>query len=603
MCGIAGRTGLGPVPLASGTAGALVHRGPDSQREDELQGPGWGVSLIHTRLSINDPSSAGNQPLSNEDGSLLMIYNGEIYNSPELRAECESAGHLFHSRSDGEVILHLWEMYGESALNRLNGIFAIALVDRTRGEVTLARDPLGVKPLFCVVAEEELWFASELRALRAMGAPMGGLDQTALAQFLTFLWVPDPRTPHSGTKSLRPGELLRWSARGVTQLSYADLCDEAAGLEDLCLGDAEGEVGERVGEAMRRQLLSDVPIAVMASGGIDSSLIWSNTRDAVTSAYTVDWSDEKGSEGLQEDTETVRVLASALDTPVTLVRGEDVDVRALPASGDLFADPAFHLCRSIAREAHRDGFKVLFSGQGGDEVFGGYRRHLMGPLAARGTSGPAGRWAAGRLASLGNDSLGLEYAARLARATSHRDPLSSYMELCSYSNARERAAVLGCSIGDVDDEVVWQEHRRVFDHLPSRWSLLRRFRAVDLAVYLPGLGLAYTDRASMEYGVEVRVPWLDLELVRWALRLPDRALVRGRTGKWLTRRLAAQDLPPVVAARPKRGFAVPARMVQSRRGTPAGRGFRQASYFDNASGLLERFVDGFPMGANPGLIP
>lgn len=587
MCGIAGRAGpLGSWDAAPALA-ALAHRGPDAADVHSVEVGSWATTVAHTRLAINDLTEAGDQPLFNEDRTLSMVFNGEIYNSPELRRYCEAKGHVLKSRSDGEVILHLWEDEGRAALRRLNGIFAIAIQDRRDGSIVLARDPIGVKPLYWSAQSESLWFASELTALKAAGAPMGPPDVTALAQFLTFLWIPDPRTPHTGAHSLPPGHTLTWRQGRHRLQSYANVVLESADEEDLALAVAQREFRGRFEEAAGRQMLSDVPVAVMASGGIDSSLLWWAAKDELTAAYTIDWTGETGSEGLHEDTDAVRLLESTLGTSVTYLRGTTVDVTARPASGDLFADPAVELCRQIAAVAHDDGYKVLLSGQGGDELLGGYRRHLLGPLAARIPVPRSAERVADRLERRTSGAVRLEYAARALRAAAQRDPLSSYMTLCSYSGASERAAVLDVSLREVADDVVWSAHCEQYERMPNHWSLLRRFRGLDLVVYMPGLGLAYADRSGMAQSVEVRVPWLDLDLVRWALRLPDSALIRGRQGKVLSRNLSRRVLPTHIATRSKRGFAAPARLLHAKASEPSvGRGFRQGRYFETATAIL-----------------
>lgn len=562
-------------------AGALRHRGPDAHAH--LRSDHW--ELFHTRLSINDLSALGNQPMPNEDETLWLSFNGEIYNSPELRAYCEAKGHRFRSHSDAEVVLHLWEMEGERCLERLNGIYAFALASSVTGELHLCRDPLGVKPLFYVANGDGLWFASELRALQTLGAPMGGADTIGLAQFLTFLWIPDPRTPFANAKSVEPGHRLTWTRDGRTADGFAvDILDQRD--DDVTDSTANAEIGGRVDDAVTRQLLSDVPIAIMASGGIDSSLVWHASVDTAARAYTIDWRDERGSEGLRDDVSAVETLHGLWGTPISRVDGSDAGIADPPASGDLFADPAYELCRRIARAAHDDGFKVLLSGQGGDELFGGYRRHTIGPVAARLRVGPVGTLVAAGLARLPASRLSLEYVARTARAAAERDALASYLQLCSYSRGADRAQILGCSERDVSDEVVWSRHRARFDAMPGSWSYLRRFRALDLTVYMPGLGLAYNDRAAMEHSVETRVPLLDLELVRWALRLPDESLVRGRARKRVLAALARRILPASVVDRPKRGFGVPQRQLPDP--TTTRRGFRQDRYVQLAEHMLQR---------------
>jgi asparagine synthase (glutamine-hydrolysing) len=586
MCGFAGRVGPRAVRvLDEGVLGALRHRGPDAQRTERCTREDVAADFAFARLAIVDLSDAGQQPMSSEDGRLTMVFNGEIYNYPALRRECERAGHRFRSAMDGEVILHLWETQGSAALQRLNGIFAVAVLDSVTGELFLARDPLGVKPLVYTEAAGELWFASELRALRAMGAPMGGADLVALAQFLSFLWIPDPRTPYAGVRSIEPGTVVRWTAHGSTASRYCEQLHPAESPEAIRPEHAVEELHSRLTDAVRRQLLSDVPIALMASGGVDSSLVWWAASERLKRAYTIEWADSTGDEHLSEDAVTVRALSSLLGTPVTYVAGEEAS-DSLPLAGDLFADPAHDLARTISRWASRDGFKVLMSGQGGDELFAGYARHRVAPFLQQLRLGRGGE-AAAQMISRRGDGLRAEYAARVARAASERDPFASYMQLCTYSAAADRARVLGCNETEVTNDVVWERHRAVFNTLPAGASFLRKVMALDLAVYLPGLGLAYNDRASMEHGVEVRVPWLDLELVRWSLTLPDSVLMHKRCAKWLPKELAARVVSPQVARRPKRGFAAPAQRV-GRGQAPGSRGFRQGRYFALATSILEQ---------------
>jgi asparagine synthase (glutamine-hydrolysing) len=586
MCGIAGRLGRRVfADLDDSVLDALRHRGPDAQGAERCTAADVTVDLAFARLAIVDLSSAGQQPMSNEDGRLVMVFNGEIYNSPALRGECERAGHRFSSSMDGEVILHMWEMEGPSALARLNGIFALAMLDTSTGEMFLVRDPLGVKPLVYAEDGGELWFASELRALLAMGAPSGGPDLVALAQFLSFLWIPDPRTPYAGVRSIEPGTVLRWTPEGSTISRYCEPLHPAESPQAIRPEQAVEELRSRFADAVRRQLLSDVPIALMASGGVDSSLIWWAAGDGVERAYTIEWADTTGDEGLSEDTATVRALSDLLGTPVTYVAGEEAS-NSLPRAGDLFADPAHDLARSISSRASNDGFKVLLSGQGGDELFAGYARHRLAPFLPQLRLGAVGK-AVEQAISRRCRGLRAEYMTRIARSASERDPFASYMQMCTYSAAADRARVLGCSEAEVSNDVVWQRHRAVFDALPAGTSFLRKAMALDLAVYLPGLGLAYNDRASMEHGVEVRVPWLDLELVRWSLTLPDSVLIRRQRAKWLPKQLAARVVTPQVARRPKRGFAAPAHHVAPGL-RPGSQGFRQGRYFALATSIFEQ---------------
>lgn len=591
MCGIAGAVALGPsTALGPTTLDALAHRGPDAQADRRWSGARSSWHLAHTRLSIVDLSASGEQPMQNADGSLVMVFNGEIYNSPELRRYCEAKGHRFSSTMDGEVILHLWEMEGSACLARLNGIFAVAVASTTTGEVVVARDPLGVKPVFYTEGRNRgVWFASELSALRAAGAELGPLDSVALAQFLSFLWVPDPRSPFTGARTLEPGQALHWSPDGVRLSFYGDRLTPAPVADRASREERVREVRERFSAAAQRQLLADVPIGLMASGGVDSGLLWWATKDTLDRAYTISWSEREDFEGLDDDRRAVVELEARFGTPVDYLPGESAgDV--LPPSGDLFADPAYDLTRLIARTANQKGYKVLLSGQGADELFAGYRRHTMAPLLGKVRLGRLGSVLERALRRLPPGRLSSEYATRLARASAERDPFCAYMQLCTYSTAAERARALGCTEAEVANDVVWQRHREVFDSLPAGLSFLRKVLALDLAVYLPGLGLAYVDRAGMEFGVEIRVPWLDLEFVRWSLSLPDEALIHRGRGKWLTRELAAQQLSSAVAHRPKRGFAAPANRLPSEPTAAGAQGFRQGAYFARAQGILTSWL-------------
>jgi asparagine synthase (glutamine-hydrolysing) len=324
----------------------------------------------------------------------------------------------------------------------------------------------------------------------------------------------------------------------------------------------------------------------MASGGVDSSLLWLAAGGGIDRAFTIRWAGHAG-EGLGEDTAAVRQLSASVGTPVSFVEGVDADPLVVLPSGDLFADPAVDLCRRISADAYAQGYKVLLSGQGGDELFGGYRRQLLGPRAA-GRHLPGAAHAAALLTRAAVGGVRGEYGARLLRAYGTRDPLAAYMTLCTYSGAADRAAILDCTEAEVGDDVVWASHREVFDRTPPSWSLFRRLRAVDLAVYLPGLGLAYADRAGMHESVEVRVPLLDLELVRFAQRLPDRLLVRGLHGKVLLKAVARELLPSSIVDRPKRGFGVPVSQLPTTT-VPSSRGFRQARYLATAATVLERW--------------
>jgi asparagine synthase (glutamine-hydrolysing) len=566
----------------------MAHRGPDGAGVCSWNVNGIHVQLAHTRLAINDLSPAGEQPVYDESERLAMIFNGEIYNYPKLRTLCEDRGHTMRSHMDGEVIIHLFEDEGLDAFKRLNGIFALAIADRESGQVVLARDPLGVKPLFYSIEQSgRLTFASELRTLAHAGGGVTEYDKVAMAQFLTFLWVPAPRTPFAGVRSLRPGETLIWSPDGVTVRAYGEPVFSTVPGRSVDVAATVNLARSHVTDAAHRQLLSDVPIGLMVSGGVDSGLLWWSTHEALERAFTITWDPSSDSEGLNEEVENVRHLQQRLGTHVQEVPGGEVAMEVLPRAGDLFADPAYALASEIAKHARAANIPVLLSGQGGDELFGGYRRHVVARVLERVALGRMGRSAASALARAPLRNVNVEYAARLARALSEKDPFRGYMQLSTYSESVDRARALECDEREVSDDVVWQEHREFYESLPQEMSFTRKVMALDLAVYMPGLGLAYVDRAGMEHGVEIRVPWLDLELVRWASKLPVEYLVRRGTNKWLTRRVAREVLGERYASAPKRGFGAPSSTIAA--SAWAGeRGFRQSVYFSLATRLLDQ---------------
>lgn len=583
MCGIGGIAGPANDELLRRPIDRtfLRHRGPDGFGEHVWRSDDGSFScrLVHSRLAIRDLTDAGLQPCFSEDRRVVVSFNGEIYNYHELRSLCEAKGHVFRSNMDGEVIPHLWEEFGPAGLAKLNGIFAVALLDTLTGELVLARDPLGVKPISFVTINNRIVFASEPRALEVLGADLGGQDLLAAAQFLTFLWIPNTSSPFSNVQNVLPGEMIRWNIRTgqSTTSRYTQSFVEVARQSTYS---DPSEVGQRLTAAVERQMVSDVPVGLMASGGVDSSSIWHATGGTLAAAYTIDWRGVTEG-GIDEETSTVAALGKRYSNTVVYVPASTRPPR--PVSGELVADPAYELTRTIAEHARRDGVKVLLSGQGGDEVFGGYRRHTIAKVLEWVHTGSAGRGLEGLAARLPG-SLRAEFLLRTLKASRHRDPFARYMTLCSYSSAEQRAQALGCSVSEVSDERVWSGHRSVWDQTAGL-SNLRRALLLDLLVYLPGLGVMYADRAGMEQGVEIRVPFLDLELVRWSFGLPDGDLVSRTTTKVALRKQAKIWLGEEVSARAKQGFGLPASFLATTSAGPEAT--RQESYFASAQRALD----------------
>ncbi len=581
MCGLAGisyavQGATSPAQARVGLEEALSairHRGPDDSGLFLCeQGR---VGLVHTRLSIVDLSPTGHQPMASEDGRVVLVFNGEIYNFAELRAQLEERGHRFRGHSDTEVLLRLYlDQRGDpqglaAMLRQLNGIFALALWDADRGELLLARDALGVKPLYLAQAPEVLAFASEIKALSPLVPGAGSLDEAAVLRYLTFLWCPGEATPAREIRKLgpgeamwvrdgKPGEVLRWYQLPVFTPARKPLNDASTAI---------AATTEALRQAVHRQLVADVPVGAFLSGGLDSSAIVALARERQPGIHCFTIESEGGAEaGTADDLPYARRVARHLGVPLEVVRVDaDAMVRALEDMvfqlDEPLADPAPLNVMFISRLAREQGTKVLLSGAGGDDLFSGYRRHravamesLLGwmPRATReGLDHLAGRLdqrrPLGRRLRKLFDGAGLDGDERLVRYFSwtRREDL---MALCSPS-MRERVA-------GVD---AFEPMRRFLAALPPEVPPLERLLALEQRFFLADHNLTYTDKMSMAVGVEVRVPFLDLDLVELAASLPPRLKQRGAQGKWVLKKAMEPMLPHDVIYRPKTGFGAPLR--------------------------------------------
>jgi asparagine synthase (glutamine-hydrolysing) len=565
MCGIFGYCGDYGADQLEAMAAALAHRGPDHRGlvADAAQRLGLG----QTRLAIIDLSSTGHQPMADASGRFTVVYNGEIYNYRELRAELQAQGAYFRGQSDTEVMLEWYARIGDAVLPRLNGIFALAIWDRERGELFLARDPLGVKPLYFTEGPSGFAFASELKALLPL-LRQRTLDAVSLHRYVSFLWCPGEGTPLREVRKLPPGEAMlvrggkivrRWTwyrlplFRGVT----GDLSAEAA-----LTGTLDG-----LRRAVRRQLVADVPVGAFLSGGLDSSAIVALAREQVPDirCFTIESVSGQESDNA-DDLPYARRVARHLNVPLEVVRIEsgrmaDDFERMVVHLDEPLADPAPLNVLYISQLARGHGVKVLLSGAGGDDLFAGYRRHLAVHyepcwrwLPARVRSGLE-RWTSGldqrnslfrRLAkSLNGASLeGDAHVAAYFAWAREEDLLKLY--------SPEFRANLGQACGA-------QPMLDFLGPLPASVSALDKMLALEQRFFLADHNLTYTDKMSMATGVEVRVPFLDLDLVEHAARIPIGLKQRGRVGKWVLKRAMEPYLPKDVIYRPKTGFGAPLR--------------------------------------------
>jgi asparagine synthase (glutamine-hydrolysing) len=564
VCGICGTLGRAAERELAAMARAMAHRGPDGEGVKVFEGD-VPAGLGHRRLAIIDPTPAGAQPMG-FDNRWWITYNGELYNFRELRHELELAGERFETACDTEVLLRMFVVHGPAMLKRLNGIFAFAIWDDREKRLFLARDRLGVKPLYYTRRPGWLAFASELKALLPL-LPRPELEPTALADFLTFLWVPDPKTAFRGIAKLPPGHYA-WADRdGLEIHQWWDLRFEPRERSEAAWRD---DVREAVTSAVRRQMVSDVPLGSFLSGGVDSSAIVAAMTFANERVKT--WSIGFSAEDLQheivpDDLRYARQIGSLLHTDYHERILEPNVLELLPKAvwhlEEPLADPAAISTYLICREARRD-MPVMLSGMGGDEVFAGYPRHLAWRIArALGTvphpllraveraAAPVARpGAPGRLRGPRRNLWKFMRAAGLA-------PLDRYLSFSSYYSAPELRRLLVPGVVDADYDPL--AVHRAYLNRDTGGDELSRLLYLDAKTFLPCLNLAYTDKMAMAASVEVRVPLLDDELVALAATIPSQLKLRGWRRKYIFKRSQEGVLPRDVIWRRKAGFGAPVR--------------------------------------------
>ena len=546
---------------------AMIHRGPDDAGlwQDDART----VALGHRRLSILDLSEAGRQPMAGGDPRVQLVFNGEIYNHEALRGELAAAGHAFRSRCDAEAIVRGYEQLGAGVVDRLDGMFAFALWDgRARGRLVLARDRLGKKPLHYVERGGRLLFASEIRALLAHPDVSRDLDPIALDQYLTFGNVPAPRTLFAGIRKLPAASRLVCTPSGVTLERYWSPLDEPAFERDIAEGEAIERVRVLVRDAVRKRLLSDVPLGALLSGGLDSS---TNVALATAMGAGPVRTVSLGFSGFGDaqnfhDLPHARAVADRLGCEhheVVVTAAECLaHVPQLAAQLDEpLGDPACLAMHFAARAARQSGLVVVLVGEGADEVFAGYddmvhavrvglprfERVRRLPRSARRTlhalarimRAPAGRVDVLRRALAGEPMYwGLDVAFWDVEKAELLEPAA-------------RAAM-----GPGSGPLVRGYYRELAARRPGA-DRLQQLSWIELCNRLPELLLARVDRITMSHSLEARAPFLDPALVAYALALPARLKLRGATTKYVLRRAVADLLPPAVLARPKQGFRVP----------------------------------------------
>ena len=566
MCGIVGFSGgLDKASLVKATD-ALTHRGPDDK--GTFYAEAQNVGLGHTRLSIIDLSAMGHQPMVSSDQSVILVFNGEIYNFQVLRLGLEEKGYIFKGSSDTEVVLNMYLEYGIDCLPKLNGIFGLAIFDCRSENLFVARDALGVKPVYYFANDELFSFSSEIKSLLALVPDELEPDHESLQRYMTFLWCPGEGTPVKSIRKVLPGELISVRGGKVTAKEQWYRLPQTKNSKKIISGDdAVMRVRQGLSAAVERQMVADVPVGAFLSGGLDSSAIvaLASQKASDLSCFTIEpvgGSDDdvvedlpyavKAAEHLGVDLEIVKIDSNNLANDL---------VEMVWQLDEPLADPAPLNVLYISRLAKERGIKVLLSGSGGDDLFTGYRRHLalryeglwswLPPIARQG---------------LERFSINLDQSKTIGRR------LSRLFNNAGASGDERLSAYFAWARRDDLEPLFSPEMRNAVKSIRPEQPMLDFLAGVDTGVspidrmltleqrfFLADHNLIYTDKMSMAAGVEVRVPFLDLDLVELASSIPDKFKQKGRIGKWVLKKAMEPYLPHDIIYRPKTGFGAPLR--------------------------------------------
>ena len=566
MCGIAGcYQQVDGQKLVDIMSDRIAHRGPDSAGIWSHEDDRVAVQLGHRRLSIIDLSAAADQPLSKH--GMTIVYNGELYNYKALRAELTTRGVRFVTGSDTEVVLEAWRCWGPDALGRFRGMFAFALLDEGSGDIILARDPLGIKPLYYLPRGAGVVFASELKALVAAVGSELRMAPGALVASILYYWVPEQLCAVDGVQKLPAGSWARFRADGRSSVRYywrlADVAAKAA-------AGTPADLGPVIEESVAAHLVSDVPVSSFLSGGLDSSIVTvlAHQAEPGIDAYTITFRPEdQRLEAMPDDAVYARKAAArfGIDLHEIEISPNIVDLlpRMVDALDEPIGDPAAINTLLMCDAARERGIKVILSGMGADELFGGYRKHLACVMASRyrqlpGFTRAFARSAVDRL-PVSARGRGLRYARWAKRFLTFAELPEEPRFRRSYTlyDRAELAALVSPDLAGYVDQVV-EQHSDIY-HDNSLQDEVNRMCLADSRMFLPGLNLAYTDRASMAASVEVRVPFVDPVVAQAAFSIEGSAKIRRRQGKVALKQAAESWLPREIAHRPKASFSVPLR--------------------------------------------
>ncbi len=571
MCGICGYVGDHRPELLEPMAKAMAHRGPDDMgawHDAKAE-----VGLGHRRLSIIDLSPAGHQPMSNEDGTVWLSYNGELYNFQQHRDWLISRGHTFRGRSDSEVIVHLYEEKGPEFLQDLNGIFAIAIWDAKKRTLLLARDHAGVKPLYYWQSGRKLFFASEIKSILRVPEVPRELNVQAVPEFLTFLWIPGEETMLKGIRKVEPGHYLLWKDGRVETKQWFHIAYEPD--ESISEEQWVRDVHDTFMLTTQRQMMSDVPLGAFLSGGTDSTAIVACMRksypDRPIKCYTYSFDEgDMARDQYEADYPYAKRVAEILNTELINFRLAPDVISLLPKmvyhNDEPDADPTVFPSYLICKLAKEDGTTVLLSGMGGDEVFFGYRSHRALRFLERMSWIPRPLLSAalGMATSSTSAMMGAQSAIprrlRKFRRALDGDGVQRFLELSDWSSPLVRRRVYSPGFSsrlNLSDQPP-ASLRKYYDSFIGHGELNRRSHIL-IQTFLAAHNFLYTDKSSMAVSVEVRVPFLDVELMRLAARIPERLKLKGQTTKYLLKKALEPYIPHDILHRSKTGFGPPLR--------------------------------------------
>ncbi len=571
MCGIAGiinRNKSVDLSLIERMQTSIAHRGPDSQSHFIENN----IGLVHTRLAILDLSENGNQPMFDSSGNFVIVFNGEIYNHFQLRKDLIAKGYQFKGNSDTETLLYGYIEYGKKVLTKLNGIFAFCIFDRSSQLMFLARDHMGVKPLYYYLKDDVFLFGSELKSIVCFEDVDKEIDHKALMNYITLLWSPREKTPFKHIQKLLPGHYMTVDVRSLKSetVQFYDIPFDGSRLHVGNEKEFVIETEQKLFDALERQMMSDVPVGFFVSGGIDSTLIAAISQQIFPSqkvnAFTINSGENAmKKEGFSDDLYYAKLISKKLDFKLNIIDAK-LDILAdfdkmIWHLDEPQADSAPLNVYHIAKGARENGIKVLLGGAGGDDLFSGYRRHQALNLEKWIKNVPKPivhllkRYAEGiaiqkpfnrRLKKLSVDIENTPlnrmtgYFSWLPQQTAHK--LFSEESLAQIGNYNSLTTL-----------------SHLLNAIPAEKSLLNQMLYLEMKSFLVDHNMNYNDKMSMAVGVESRVPFLDMDLVNFSTRIPVSYKMHGNTTKYILKKVAEKYLPRELIYRPKAGFAGPVR--------------------------------------------